>query len=476
MTAKELVEDAVRRSILHLSKDAPCLLAAVSGGADSVAMLHALVRLRDASLESGAALYPRFRLCCVHVNHNLRGEESRGDAEFVATLCKQWDVPCRLETVEEGSIEKKAKDSNCGIEAAAREARHTIFQNTASLDKADKILIAHNRDDLLENILIRILRGSGPAGLAPLKKESGNILRPLLSLSRAGILSYLALNNIIYRVDSSNNDENFFRNKVRLRLIPLLESYFPSWKKNLFQFAETQGMAADYLKKTALVKIDESEKTYNAIKHKTITIENFSTIAPILQEEIIFNALNRFGDSKENIDSLFEPDTISEKQIIPRRDSLRRALQQKKDADLGGASIQFFKDSVIISLKEPLITEENYSLLIEHEGVYHYKNIKLECYNNMQDKKDKFFYITLPLVLYAADNNDFIMIDGKKHSAETYKKKYNAHNALVSARDAEGIAAFILVSDDCKIVAQRKDCNADNAQSNTVIFALIDKE
>jgi tRNA(Ile)-lysidine synthase len=457
MIEQKLVEDIVRESILRLSKEEPRLLAAVSGGADSVAMLHALVRLRNVSLESGVALYPRFSLYCVHVNHNLRGEESRGDAEFVAALCKQWDVPCRIETVEEGSIEKKAKDSNCGIEAAAREARHIIFQTTASFYNADKILIAHNRDDLLENILIRILRGSGPAGLAPLQAESGNILRPLLSLSRVEILAFLTLNNIIYRVDSSNNDERFFRNKVRRRLTPLLDSYFPSWEKNLFQFAETQRLVSDYLKDSAHIKINGGIKTHN-----TITIENFSTIAPVLQEEIIFNALNSFENSKKNSDSLFEPDTIIEKQIIPRRDSLRRALQQKKDADLGGASIQFFKDSVIIRIKEPLITEENYSLLIEHEGVYHYKNIKLECYNNIPDKNN-FFSATLPLVLYTADNNDFIMIDDKKYSAETYKKKYNAHNALVSARDAGGIAAFILASDDCKIIAQRNDSAIPNS-------------
>jgi tRNA(Ile)-lysidine synthase len=516
MTAAELVEHAVRSSILRISKDAPRLLAAVSGGADSTAMLLALAGLRtDASCygsngsngsNDSNSMAGRFSLDCIHVNHNLRGDESRADAEFVLKLCEQLNVPCFIETVEEGAIEKKARDTGCGIEAAAREARHIIFQRAAARFSADKIIIAHNNDDLLENILIRLLRGSGPAGLAPLKEESGNILRPLLSVSRADILSYLALHNSAYRVDSSNRDESFFRNRVRLRLTPVLDANFPSWKKNLFQFAQTQSYVSDYLKDAALTKIHDNmgafplsrepgfpgfryrsipygnaSRPYNPLRvsGQALTINNFSSIAPLLQEEIIFNALNILENNirnDKNDTAFFEPDIIIKKQIIPRRDVLRRALRKKKGADLGGGVIQFLGDAVVVSLKQPVLTEENFSLLIEHEGIFNYNNITIECCKNKNhgsDKKNNFFIARLPVVLYEADNNDFIIVGGEKKFAKKYKKTSGKSNLLLSARETSGIAAFILVVDDHPVIAQRKEPCPDNLQENEAYFYLF---
>ncbi|MDR3325693.1 MAG: tRNA lysidine(34) synthetase TilS, partial [Spirochaetaceae bacterium] len=135
------LEAQVVHSLHGLPPDA-AIIAAVSGGADSTALLAALAALRDRG--AGYALH------CAHVNHNLRGEESLADARAVEQLCKDFDIPCHIETIAEGRIEKRARETGSGIEAAAREARRRALRRTALRCHADAILIAHTKNDLLE--------------------------------------------------------------------------------------------------------------------------------------------------------------------------------------------------------------------------------------------------------------------------------------------------------------------------------------
>ncbi|MDR2842854.1 MAG: tRNA lysidine(34) synthetase TilS, partial [Spirochaetaceae bacterium] len=127
------------------------ILAAVSGGADSTALLAALFSLQ-----------PKFsyKLNVLHVNHNLRGEESARDAAAVEMLCKQFSLPCRIETIPEGNIICYAKEAGCGIEAAARHVRHTALLNEATRLGACTVATAHTKTDLLETFIMRLLRGS----------------------------------------------------------------------------------------------------------------------------------------------------------------------------------------------------------------------------------------------------------------------------------------------------------------------------
>ena len=230
-------------------------LAAVSGGADSTAMLAALVSLRE---EAG------FMLRCIHVEHGIRkAAESRGDAAFVKKLCKQFAVPCRIVHIAPGRIAEKAAREGCGIEAAAREYRHRIFRRELRLleggrarpeqDMAPVLLIAHTQDDLLETLLMRILNGSGPTGLAAMPERTPDIIggkrgvirRPLLALSRAEVVAYLQSRSIEWQTDSTNKDNNFFRNRVRNTLVPLLDREFPQWRSNVRFLGETQRLVAE---------------------------------------------------------------------------------------------------------------------------------------------------------------------------------------------------------------------------------------
>lgn len=194
--------------------------AAVSGGADSVALLCLLLELRD---ELGIVL------SIAHVNHKLRGEESDEDERFVAKLARQYglDFHVREAGIDDG-------DSS-GIEAAARERRYEFFRQLARDGRVSKIATAHTLDDQAETVLLRIFRGTGIRGLAGIHprmvfKEQGRVLgevvRPLLGFRRARLLEFLRERDQSWREDSSNRDLAFLRNRVRHRLLPMIGEEF----------------------------------------------------------------------------------------------------------------------------------------------------------------------------------------------------------------------------------------------------------
>jgi tRNA(Ile)-lysidine synthase len=202
------------------------IVAGVSGGPDSVCLLHALVCIAK---DGGG----RFSVRAIHVEHGIRPEEGAADREYVATLCEQLGVPLRIEKVDVPAIALANKQTS---EEAGREERYRIFSKEAerackeeNLTSCDvKIAVAHNRGDLAETVLMRIIRGTGTDGLAGMEvrrlDESGfEIIRPLLRVDRQEILDYCEKNELHPRFDSTNSDRSYLRNRVRAELIPLLE-------------------------------------------------------------------------------------------------------------------------------------------------------------------------------------------------------------------------------------------------------------
>jgi tRNA(Ile)-lysidine synthase len=187
------------------------LVAALSGGADSVAMLAVLV---------GIARERDFRLVAAHLDHGLR-EDSRDDVAFCHELCHRLDVP--LETTR---IDVRARAGRLGLEAAAREERYAFLREVRRRHAASAIAVAHTRDDQAETVLLRLLRGSGRLGLAAMRPRAGDIVRPLLGVSRRDIVTYLEEHGLSWREDSSNADRSFLRNRVRWELLPYLEARF----------------------------------------------------------------------------------------------------------------------------------------------------------------------------------------------------------------------------------------------------------
>ncbi len=197
------------------------ILVALSGGADSVALLRILMHLG----------YP---LEAAHCNFHLRGAESQRDMEFVVELCGQHGV--FLHAVDFDTTQF-ARQKGISIEMAARELRYTWFEKISRERHLDKIAVAHHRDDSVETVLLNLIRGTGIAGLTGIKPIHGKIVRPLLGLARADLIAYLDSLGQTFVTDSSNQCEDYTRNKIRHSVLPLLETLNPSVRKGLWQTA-----------------------------------------------------------------------------------------------------------------------------------------------------------------------------------------------------------------------------------------------
>ena len=187
------------------------IICAVSGGADSVALLFALYLLRDEM---------DFQLSAAHFNHHLRGPESDRDEKFVRELCHRYDIPL---TVGQGTIVPGKK----GLEAAARDARYAFLRGLPG-----KIATAHTADDNAETVLMHIVRGTGLKGLGGIAPVNGNVIRPLLTCTRRDVEDFCAEWCLNFITDSSNEGDDFLRNRLRHHVMPLLKQENPRFAEN----------------------------------------------------------------------------------------------------------------------------------------------------------------------------------------------------------------------------------------------------
>ncbi len=206
------------------------VLVGVSGGVDSVCLLHFLVYLSKKK---------SFKVFAVHLNHGLR-KEAAADAAFSKKFCKSLDVECY---VEKANVKKIAKDNKLSIEHAARKARYAAFEKIAKKVKANKVALAHHLDDHVETVFLNILRGTNAKGLCgiPLRRPLNagtEIVRPFLNITKNDVLNYAKFNRIVFVEDASNSDDIYTRNWVRARLIPLLEQKQPKLKEHIYLFSK----------------------------------------------------------------------------------------------------------------------------------------------------------------------------------------------------------------------------------------------
>jgi tRNA(Ile)-lysidine synthase len=192
------------------------VICAVSGGADSVALLFGMYLLRE---KLGITL------SAAHFNHRLRGEESDRDEQFVRSFCDRYDIP-----LEVGSAQVVAGKK--GLEAAARDARYAFFATLPG-----KIATAHTADDNAETVLMHLVRGSGLRGLGGISPVNGNVIRPMLTVNRQEVLAFLEEYCLDFVEDSSNKTDDFLRNRLRHHVMPLLKEENPRLAENLSDMA-----------------------------------------------------------------------------------------------------------------------------------------------------------------------------------------------------------------------------------------------
>ena len=247
------------------------VICAVSGGADSMALLWAMYLLKD---KLG------IRLEAAHFNHHLRGEESDRDAAFVKDFCNARQIPVHM---GEGSVQAGEK----GLEAAARNARYAFLQSLSG-----KIATAHTADDNAETLLIHLIRGTGFKGLGGIVPVRENIIRPMLTVTRQEVLAFLAKENISYVTDSSNETDEFLRNRIRHHVMPLLKQENPSLSQNLSATA---------------LRLRQDEKALDALAEPTTNVTELRRMEPAVRTRAFAKLLLGFGVKEpegEHIDLL----------------------------------------------------------------------------------------------------------------------------------------------------------------------------
>ena len=223
--------DQIDKSILdtiekyNLIKEKDSVLVAVSGGPDSTALFHLLMRL-----------YPGNVKGAVYINHNLRPGETEAEIDHVKRIGRQAGVKVHIASV---NVPHEKKVTGESTEECARRLRYKTLEEIRMNINADLTAVGHTGDDQVEEVLIRLVRGCGLKGLSGINPSYGRIIRPLINISKKQILAYLILNNLDYCVDSSNLSKDYLRNRIRLELLPILEEKFnPAIRKTIRRTAE----------------------------------------------------------------------------------------------------------------------------------------------------------------------------------------------------------------------------------------------
>ena len=263
---------------------AKSLLVAVSGGADSVALLRSCARL---------APILGLRLQAVNCNFHLRAEESDRDSAFTAALCRRLGIP--LHRLDYDVALHMERHPDLSVEMACRELRYADFFRICREEALDRVAVAHNADDDVETLMLALLRGSGTRGLRGMDADNGRVIRPLLSVTRSEIESYLQAIGQDFITDSSNLSSDFRRNFIRRDVLPLLESRWPGARKSLsrtLSIMKEEAAIADahYRRQLTLLSPDPATLLVYAPEVSTGTILRFLEPFggnPAIAEEIL---------------------------------------------------------------------------------------------------------------------------------------------------------------------------------------------
>lgn len=268
------------------------VVVAVSGGADSVALLLCLHRLA-----------PEFQLsiAAAHLNHRIRGAEGDADQEFVREMSSTLGVPFISEVIE---VKREAARTKENLEQLARRVRYSFLRRTAASLKAQKIAVGHTMNDQAETALFRFLRGSGIQGLSAIHPIlDGIIIRPLLKCPRTGIIKYLKQQDAPYREDSTNKDLSYTRNRIRKELLPCLEQLYNP------RLIETLSRTAGLAYETWSFMESEAAKAFEAMRLETengvsMEVAEIAKLHPALQKQVLRCALKSCMGSLSNIASI----------------------------------------------------------------------------------------------------------------------------------------------------------------------------
>lgn len=275
------VKEFIEKEDLFSKQDK--ILVALSGGADSVALTRILITLG-------------YHCEAAHCNFALRGEESDRDEDFVRNFCRSLNIKCHSIHFE---TRRYAAQQSISIEMAARELRYNWFSKICEESDCQVVAVAHHKDDSVETMLLNLIRGTGINGLLGIRPKNGNVVRPLLCASRQEVVAYLHRMNQTYVTDSTNLEDEYTRNKIRLNILPLMEEINPSVKDGL---VKTSSYLND-ISKIYQQAIKESIDRIFITPEKEISIEKLmNEPAP---QALLFEVLFPLGFNSTQVEEVY---------------------------------------------------------------------------------------------------------------------------------------------------------------------------
>ena len=294
---KQKVMETIKKYNLINSKDK--IVLGVSGGPDSIAMLDILRQIKDEM---------NFEMYVAHINHNIRGKEADADEEYVKKYCEKYNIKCFSKKIDVPTI---AQDKKIGTEEAGREVRYNYFEEVLIETKSNKIAIAHNKNDKVETIIMHILRGSGISGLKGIEpKRDEKYIRPLIECDRTEIEKYCEDNKLNPRIDKTNFENEYTRNKIRNIVIPYIKQEFnPNIIETITRLSDVIASEDRYIEDTSIVeykKICILEST-DKIELK---LKEFNKLDKVIQNRIILLSVRKIFGSTQGIEKVNLEDII----------------------------------------------------------------------------------------------------------------------------------------------------------------------
>ena len=360
------------------------LAVAYSGGIDSQVLLNIAYRLKDEL---------SFNLIIIHVNYNLRGEDSINDELFARDMAKKYNIEIYVKEIAPNSYNGK------NIQLEARNDRYNFFEELHNKKIYDYLLIAHNKDDLAETIIYRMIKGAGTNVYKSLRDKKGYILRPILNFYRKDIEEYAKNNNLEHREDVSNKKNYYSRNKIRNLIIPMLEEINTNAKNNIIRFAKRSYEETYILRK----KINKLYKKNISEKNTKLNIEKIKNTNELFIKKIIIKFL-----AKNNIE-------ITEKRVS---EILKLIKSDKPNIRLRLDNFYLIKEYNFIKTIEKQNEKKlndiktNNFIKIEKDGVYNFLNKKIEIKTvlnkDINYKNNIYIKADYPLIIRNKKESDFI--------------------------------------------------------------------
>lgn len=322
---KQKILQTIKKYNLIQSGDS--IVIGVSGGPDSICLLHILNELKE---ELNLKIY------VAHINHMIR-KEADEETEYVKSFCKNIGVECFAQKI---NVVKIAKEEKIGTEEAGRKIRYNFFEEVLKKTNSNKIATAHNNNDKVETIIMNILRGSGTAGLKGLDPIRENkFIKPLIEISREEIEAYCEKNKLNPRIDKSNNENIYTRNKIRNIVIPYIKNEFnPNILKTINRLSEVATEENEYLNKVTQEIFNKICVEVETTDNSTITLDlkKFNNLELVIKRRLILYTINELlgtteGIEKINIDDIIKlcTNNIGNKYLRPTK-NIKILVKNKK--------------------------------------------------------------------------------------------------------------------------------------------------